>query len=542
MKRSAWIAALAALATGCGGIEVGTESEAMMGRNGTGPNMMGRNSFVPGGIASNGLGPNYAAEPLDLVPAPSATEWSIRNVRFEAWFRTNPVEHEKAMGYFTRCMLPEGYALTFGANPATGLPYRWPGQYGVAAESLLAGKRMTRDEGLWMSSCMLAHVNIKGTHQYISIRGAKRVPGLATSDGEHWSMRMYHGAYLADLFTSPLEPPRYACQQPRVACSNKENLLCTPPPWYLDIVLGRSCDGYTCSFFNTLIGKQEVLVQNLGWCGDPALVSHSGEAWSPLFSYDAAGTPAGAALRPVFVNGPVFVDFELAVGAPATARTPGSLFEVLSTGTAPVTDKHVVTCAFQSCLRPLWDTTDSYGRKIRLTPGVTVEAMVRYLPTMWATGMEPRAPQIAPSPDMKTQFTAVFRYSNGKTALGRQAAAVAGVAVSDTARQYRKISALWPVTYDGGGKPSWDTYQYLQVWPVTGSYDAAKAGSNPFLMAAASGVANSPYCTGPINGLSLYPSCTLDDSPQLDAVAFVPGKPWCMPAGATSFVGVCPDK
>jgi hypothetical protein len=214
---------------------------------------------------------------------------------------------------------------------------------------------------------------------------------------------------------------------------------------------------------------------------------------------------------------------------------------VLSTGTAPVTDKHVVTCAFQSCLRPLWDTADANGRKIRLTPGVAVEAMVRYLPTMWATGMEPRPPQIAPGPDMKTQFTAIFRYSNGKTALGRQAAAVAGLAVSDTARQFRKINALWPVTYDAGGKPSWDAYQYLQVWPVTGSYDAAKAGSNPFLMAAVIGATYSPSCTGPITSLNPYPSCALDDSPHLDAVAFVPGKPWCMPAGATSFTGVCPD-
>jgi hypothetical protein len=34
-------------------------------------------------------------------------------------------------------------------------------------------------------------------------------------------------------------------------------------------------------------------------------------------------------------------------------------------------------------------------------------------------------------------------------------------------------------------------------------------------------------------------SCNAADAPDLDTGAFIPGKPWCMPQGATSFVGVC---
>ena len=30
---------------------------------------------------------------------------------------------------------------------------------------------MTADEGKWVSACILAHVNMQGTHQYISLRG-----------------------------------------------------------------------------------------------------------------------------------------------------------------------------------------------------------------------------------------------------------------------------------------------------------------------------------------------------------------------------------
>ena len=44
------------------------------------------------------------------------------------------------------------------------------------------------------------------------------------------------------------------------------------------------------------------------------------------------------------------------------------------------------------------------------------------------------------------------------------------------------------------------------------------------------------FCADGGNAVS---ACTGADAPDLDAVAFVPGKPWCAPDGATSFVGIC---
>ena len=34
-------------------------------------------------------------------------------------------------------------------------------------------------------------------------------------------------------------------------------------------------------------------------------------------------------------------------------------------------------------------------------------------------------------------------------------------------------------------------------------------------------------------------ACTGADAPDLDAFAFIPGKPYCMPDGATAFAGIC---
>ncbi len=44
------------------------------------------------------------------------------------------------------------------------------------------------------------------------------------------------------------------------------------------------------------------------------------------------------------------------------------------------------------------------------------------------------------------------------------------------------------------------------------------------------------FCRG--GGEALY-ACLAEDSPDLDAVGFIPGKPWCMAPGASRFVGVC---
>ncbi|MCX7031072.1 MAG: hypothetical protein NTU62_13260, partial [Spirochaetes bacterium] len=42
-----------------------------------------------------------------------------------------------------------------------------------------------------------------------------------------------------------------------------------------------------------------------------------------------------------------------------------------------------------------------------------------------------------------------------------------------------------------------------------------------------------------VDGGKAVRQCLAADAPDLDGVGFIPGKPWCAPAGATSFIGVC---
>ena len=44
------------------------------------------------------------------------------------------------------------------------------------------------------------------------------------------------------------------------------------------------------------------------------------------------------------------------------------------------------------------------------------------------------------------------------------------------------------------------------------------------------------YCRG--GGEALF-ACQAEDSPDIDAVGFVPTRPWCMSPEATTFVGIC---
>ena len=101
-------------------------------------------------------------------------------------------------------------------HDAAGAVWRWPGGIGFAMTSLKAGKEMTADEAGWISSCLLAFVNTKGTHQYLSLRlaagstaSAEAVAALAPTEGEKAAMWRPFGHFLADL-ASP-NPTKYVC-------------------------------------------------------------------------------------------------------------------------------------------------------------------------------------------------------------------------------------------------------------------------------------------------------------------------------------------
>ena len=121
---------------------------------------------------------------------------------------------------------------------------------------------MTVDEGKWVSSCILAHVNMQGTHQYISLRGnppnleaqvaLELTPGRAL-DHERLPRRLLRDLFdvARDLSRAPV--PWMDNQLAALASDGEQP---TDPPLEPhgspdpNIVLGRDCDAGNCLWTN----------------------------------------------------------------------------------------------------------------------------------------------------------------------------------------------------------------------------------------------------------------------------------------------------
>jgi hypothetical protein len=212
-----------------------------------------------------------------------------------------------------------------------------------------------------------------------------------------------------------------------------------------------------------------------------------------------------------------------------------------------------------------------------------------------ASGGLGTTPVLPAQPDMGEAFTALVRYSNCRTT-----AAAATLAVSGPNGLEKPLGTeIWPSTIPAGAATctAGENFTWLQVYPVYGFIEDtgyAPVGARPTLKIALSGATQGESCTGatllkgdgeagtcslksvyfdwkrlkvmckeagestPIcrgdlildyrggkwgwfcayGGKAIH-ACTGADAPDLDAFAFVPGKPYCMPEGATSFAGVC---
>ena len=171
------------------------------------------------------------------------------------------------MKYFARC----AYDATTGIAwvDRTGKTWLWTGQYGFAMASLNGGAleqlgqctipagtppgevaatcsqqiraRMTVDEGRWVSSCLLAHVNLHGMHQYISLRGNPPNPeakaALSVTTNEAVFLPQPFGLLFADLHAE--SPFKGACVIGSVDNWSQAKT---------DLVLGRDCDVRPCSY------------------------------------------------------------------------------------------------------------------------------------------------------------------------------------------------------------------------------------------------------------------------------------------------------
>ena len=237
---------------------------------------------------------------------------------------------------------------------------------------------------------------------------------------------------------------------------------------------------------------------------------------------------------------------------------------------------------------------------VGIRDGQSIEGVVRY--TKHEAAMNGGAISVAPDPnnppkwpeaDYAQAFTAIIRYSNCAAA-----PASATLSVSGPAGMGAPVGTdIWPSTIPDGATacPNGENFAWLQVYPVYGFVEDSGPiyGPRPTLKLSVSGTSlgktcskltkgdgekgsclnvrdvffdwkhlkvacqerseSLPVCGGELildyrnrqwgwfcaYGGPATQACTETTAPELDAFAFVPGKPYCMPEGATSFTGIC---
>jgi hypothetical protein len=634
-----------------------------LGPNGLGPNGLGPNGLGPNGLGPNGLTPNGTLDVNGLGPnglgpnglGPNGLPVNFFTVEpsgqvdsnFKSWFEADPAAASKYMRYFARCSYDANTGIAY--LDSSGKTWAWTGQYGLAMTSLKSAAleplspldpagpkvraRMTVGEGRWVSSCILAHVNTQGTHQYISLRGnppnAEAQAALALSPGELWTMSDYHGAFLGDLFQAGSWAPKASCSQHADA---SEAAL-------LDIVLGRSCDSQSC-LWNNPDGSFNGIV-HMGTC--TSIKYRSGEAMNPLYTAATFNNvnpdSAVADMHPIFVNGPSVQQFDFPPlpgwssgrfggfhvnPVPGGPLLPGSFQGVEAAtssgiitpaGSVPFDQDPVdatlgtsqtVPCKTPgACVRGVSGgyATPAEGWKLTgIRAGQAIEGVLRYTGHVTNTAasainidMANPVTPVFPQADLGQAFTAIIRYSNCRTTPAAATLAVSG----PNGLQEPVGSEIWPSTIPDGAAAcaNGESFTWLQVYPVYGFVENSGPmfGDRPTLKIKVSGATQGESCTGakilkgdgetgtcsnlkytyfdwkrlkvickevgeskPIcrgdlildyrggkwgwfcaYGGKAVSACTGADAPDLDAFAFIPGKPYCMPDGAKSFTGIC---
>ncbi len=533
--------------------------------NGLMPNGLMPNGLMPNGLMPNGLMPN-GLMPNGLMPN-GLNSYSIEggmlanvagvNISFDQWFARDPAARSGFMNYFVRCAYDATVEVKYRPAGATtssddddeesedgdikrggekrhrggddehrhhrdasgAAVYKWIGHYGLAMTSLKAKQQMTPDEAKWISSCMLAFVNMKGTHQYISLRGNPPNPeaqaALAPGPNERWIMgRLIFGAFFADL-TAP-EPLKYVCTQQNVqnVYSHKE-----------DVVLGRNCDVEPCSYTDPRGDTIPLLTEHVGSCwyadsvGLNVNLQRQYSNWlgqEPVGMYrwnyrywpgQATGAPEPDWLHPIFVNGPELAraspvrrsgysigesSFNTDVAGCESTQIAGSSGATPSNQICGPEDAHftipidnstqVASCGpYTECLGGAppgsgYNNADVSQKLTLLQDGQAVDLGARFV-TDLDTQIWQSHPLFAPLlPDMAEPFTAIVRYSKPRDGsahlwVTRQDGSWRDVTNIDTGTG----PDIWAATgTTASGTPAWE---WMQVYPAYLSYDRQTSAS-----------------------------------------------------------------
>ncbi len=457
---------------------------------------------------------------------------------FLRWLAEDPVERAETMRYFVACAFDDKTEIKVGQHT-------WRGLFGLAQSSLTGlsarpGRLPLRpDEGKWVSACLMAFANMRGWHEYISLRG--NPPGAASSAAssqstpfkptaaERWTMGHPEGVFLADLLNFNYEPngqPSLTPRSPTPADLEKSYTLSLnlppagPPGSPLNAVAGRTLDYHLKTTVKMEEYTDRIRIARRIRKSAARDYKQGGASPDPDYARDTICVTDGAVprvvpcnqqgagdpLRPLFVHAPRVVNLAKLDAKANHALTMQALRESPSAGTQdcpPVgsPDRCVGPFGAVSVISGP-DSVPSQAppaKLLKLGPGQQVVALLRFV-----KDNEPKDLREEEGSLNNVAYTAIVRYRSAS-------AATAPVQVINEIGKWRDAGQIWPSTKGA--------FQWLQVFPVFPLKDAEHSGSQTALKIRITGK---------------------DDKtpPELDVAGFVPGPPWCHD-GQGSFMNVC---
>jgi len=573
-----------------------------LGLNGMGPNGMGPNGMGPNGEGLNGMGPNGMGpkglgmtglgpyrQDLAGLTCQAASGGFVCSIApgarslFDAWFQRSK-EADSYMEYFTRCAYDAKTEIHYptAADPT----HMWKGHYAFAMTSLKAGRQMTRDEGKWVSSCLVAHVNTRGTHEYISIRGnppnAEAQEALKPTPGERWAMSYPEGMFFGDVLTPPSAAPAayiaslnipqatpsairskkkaiHAQQTPILGAMAPKPFsgvpgaqTCPNDSWPPGVATGREewfdkrCGRGTFQScersHRTATLHPEIALPDPDYRADAICGSfESPDACDkPIKECDVGAAPP---YHPVFVQSAMLANLESAT----KTVDPERIIQALDRGSTPIDFlNQVKICSARQCIAcfdPMAALVTAPGAGLSVRGKLVRLRDTQSLEVLLQVPSRLRQRTVPIEPDMNEAFTAIVRYTNVDPPKRDK---VVRVKASDPSSPdgWKDFGTLrFPSTVHKSDQTDPPTFSWFQVYPVRPVEKGAERG--PFLKIRISGGAQSAACSGPAagavvaQGVAPLATCTPDDAPELDAVGFISGPPSCVDDDENEYVGVC---